>query len=104
MKRSARRNAAINRTRARWPGRRFVPQYATAVVAIAMLSASACTWAQVDPVDHYLTSAENSANSVVSNGGAQARGTAMEAGQALLNAITAFRAAYPEMLKLTESA
>ena len=56
-----------------------------------------------DPIDNYLSSAEQKANNVVYNAGAQGRGVAMEAGQAVLNAIASFRAAYADSLKKTES-
>lgn len=59
--------------------------------------------AQGDPVDNYLRSAEEKANRVVSNAGAQGRGIAMEAGQAVLNAVGAFRAAYSDSLQSTEA-
>lgn len=58
----------------------------------------------VDPIQNYLDSAEEAANSVVSNAGAQGRGVAMEAGQALLNAIASFRSAYADSLTLTDTA
>lgn len=58
----------------------------------------------VDPIETYLNSAEQKANNVVYNAGAQGRGVAMEAGQALLNGISAFRAAYADSLTKTESA
>lgn len=57
-----------------------------------------------DPIEAYLSSAEQKASNVVNNAGAQGRGVAMEAGQAVLNAIGAFRAAYADSLKKTESA
>jgi len=60
-------------------------------------------WGQsLDPIWNYLSSAEQGANNVVDNAGAQGRGVAMEAGQAVLNAIAAFRAAYADDLKKTE--
>jgi hypothetical protein len=58
----------------------------------------------VDPVDNYLSSAEQKANNVVYNAGAQGKGVAMEAGQAALNAIGSFRAAYADSLKLSQNA
>jgi hypothetical protein len=60
--------------------------------------------AQIDPIENYLSSAERKANNVVENAGAQGRGIAMEAGQAALNAIASFRAAYADSLTLTENA
>jgi hypothetical protein len=60
--------------------------------------------AHLDPIENYLSSAEKKANNVVENAGAQGRGIAMEAGQAALNAIASFRAAYADSLKLSESA
>ncbi len=57
---------------------------------------------QVDPVETYLSSAEQKATSVVNNAGARGQGIAMEAGQAALNAISAFRAAYGDSLMATE--
>jgi hypothetical protein len=61
------------------------------------------TFGQGDPIETYLASAEKKAASVVNNAGAQGRGVAMEAGQAALNAIAAFRAAYGDSLNLTEN-
>jgi hypothetical protein len=62
-------------------------------------------WSQgIDPIDNYLSSAQEKANNVVYNAGAAGRGVAMEAGQAALNAIGAFRAGYADSLKLTEGA
>jgi hypothetical protein len=58
----------------------------------------------LDPIDNYLTSASEKANNLVYNAGAAGRGVAMEAGQAALNAIGAFRAGYADSLKLTEGA
>ena len=60
--------------------------------------------AQIDPIENYLTSAEQKANNVVNNAGAQGRAVAMEAGQAALNAVASFRAAYADSLKLSENA
>jgi hypothetical protein len=75
-----------------------------AIVVLAFSLVSAARSQSLDPVDNYLSSAEQKANNVVYNAGAQGRGIAMEAGQAALNAIGSFRAAYADSLKLTESA
>ena len=58
-------------------------------------------WCQGDPIEKYLLSAERKANDVAYNGGAKGRAAVMEAGQAALNAIANFRAAYGSSLKLT---
>jgi hypothetical protein len=57
-----------------------------------------------DLIESYLESAEQKANDVVYNAGAQGRGVAMEVGQAALNAIASFRSAYADSLKKTETA
>lgn len=57
-----------------------------------------------DLIESYLESAQQKANDVVYNAGAQGRGVAMEAGQAALNAIASFRSAYADSLKKTETA
>ena len=76
---------------------------ATLVLTLGLFLPSA--WSQnLDPIEKYLSSAQEKANNVVYNAGAQGRGIAMEAGQAALNAIGSFRAAYADSLKLTESA
>jgi hypothetical protein len=73
--------------------------------ALLLCFSSVHAQAQVgDPVETYLSSAEQKANNVVYNAGAQGRGVAMEAGQAVLNGISAFRAAYADSLTKTESA
>jgi hypothetical protein len=56
-----------------------------------------------DPIENYLSSAEEKADNVVYNAGAQGRGIAMEAGQAVLNGISAFRALYKDALQQAES-
>jgi hypothetical protein len=66
----------------------------------------ACVWLanaqSIDPIENYLSSAQEKANNVVYNGGAAGSKIAMEAGQTLLNAIGSFRAAYADSLQLTE--
>ena len=73
-------------------------------LSCALFLAISSAHGQNDPIETYLSSAEQKANNVVYNAGAQGRGVEMEAGQAVLNAIGAFRAAYADSLKKTESA
>jgi hypothetical protein len=57
----------------------------------------------MDPIENYLSSAQQKANNVVYNAGAAGSRIAMEAGQSALNAIGSFRAAYADSLRLTET-
>ena len=65
---------------------------------------SACVQQLDNPLENYLSSAEQKANNVVYNAGSQGRGVAMEAGQVVPNGISAFRAAYKDSLKDCEAA
>lgn len=60
------------------------------------------TYGLTDPIEGYLSSAEEKTNNIVNNAGAQARGMAMETGQMALIAIAAFRAAYNQSLDQTD--
>jgi len=80
-------------------------QFMARMAVAALLGSVACeAHAQADPIENYLASAEQKAATVVAEAGSQGRGVAMEAGQAALNAIASFRAAYGDSLRQTEEA
>jgi hypothetical protein len=71
------------------------------ILVYSCLLGPVASLAQADPIELYLASAEQKATAVVNSAGAQGRGIAMEAAQAALNAIGAFRAAYADSLRQT---